>query len=151
MESLFVKYDQSLNLKELGFDEPCFGYYGLNNIEDKLFFDIDPDDGELTALNQNQFYHNNLSEVGRISSPLKQQVFRWFREKHGLSGIPDDESYSIWKLILGVRECIKEVYPLNNFEEAESDCINKLIEIVKNKTDEKDNTTDNNSNNRLHL
>lgn len=60
-------------------------------------------------------------------------MFRWFREKHGLSGIPDDESYSIWKLILGVRECIKEVYPLNNFEEAESACIDELIERIKNK------------------
>ena len=30
-------------------------------------------------------------------------------------------------------------------------CIDKLIEIIKTKTDEKDNNTDNNSNSRLHL
>lgn len=30
-------------------------------------------------------------------------------------------------------------------------CIDKLIELVKNKTDEKDNTNNNNSNSRLHL
>ena len=77
MNEEFITYAQSLALKELGFDEECFAYYSINNIESKLFFDIDPDDGELTSLNQNQFYHNNLSEVGRISSPLKQQVFRF--------------------------------------------------------------------------
>jgi len=133
MKEEFVTYDQALALKELGFDEPCFAYYGLNNVEDKIFFDIDPDDGELTSLNQNQFYHNNLSEVGRISAPLKQQVFRWFREIHNLSGIPTDESYEIWKLTEGVRECIVEVYPLETYEESESACIDKLIEIVKKK------------------
>ncbi len=80
MKKEFVCYEQAVALKELGFTEPCFAYYGLNNIEDKLFFDIDPDDGELTSLNQNQFHHRNLSEVGRISAPLKQQAFNWIRD-----------------------------------------------------------------------
>ena len=34
MEKEFVPYEQSLQLKELGLDEPCFGYYqgGTNNL-----------------------------------------------------------------------------------------------------------------------
>ena len=27
MEKEFIPYEQALALKELGFDEPCFGYY----------------------------------------------------------------------------------------------------------------------------
>ena len=27
MDKEFVPYEQSLQLKELGFDEPCFGFY----------------------------------------------------------------------------------------------------------------------------
>lgn len=30
MKDLFVGYEESLKLKELGFDEPCFGYYYPN-------------------------------------------------------------------------------------------------------------------------
>ena len=30
MEKEFVSYEQALALKELGFDEPCFGYYEPN-------------------------------------------------------------------------------------------------------------------------
>jgi hypothetical protein len=144
----FVTYEQALELKALGFDEPCFAYYGLNNVEDKLFFDIDPDDGELTSLNQNQFYHNNLSEVGRISAPLKQQVFRWFRAKHQLfHGIDNNCSQltSEWGFDYTTFDRNNDKWtstePQNGpvgettyktYEEAESDCLNKLIKIVNN-------------------
>jgi hypothetical protein len=135
MEKEFVTYEQSLALKELGFDEPCFAYYGFNNVEDKLFFDIDPDDGELTSLNQNQFYHNNLSEVGRISAPLKQQVFRWFREKYNWTIKVNQVTKNNWSYTLDNfpkdRTYYGEVY--KTYEEAESGCIDKLIEIVKKK------------------
>ena len=135
MEQEFITYEQALALKELGFEEPCFAYYSINNIENKLFYDIDPDDGELTALNQNQFYHNNLSEVGRISSPLKQQVFRWFRENHSLNHMIDmnfrTNNYitQLWK----GRECFFNEHSIKTYEDAESACIDKLIEIVKKK------------------
>ncbi len=142
MKNEFVTYEQAIQLKELGFDEPCFAYYGLNNVEDKLFFDIDPDDGELTSLNQNQFYHNNLSEIGRISAPLKQQVFKWFREKHQIEvtvscyyskrlGISYEERLYHCHII---RDGITTKGPkFKTYEEGESACIDKLIEIVKNK------------------
>jgi len=140
MEKEFIDYTEALALKELGFDEPCFAYYGLNNVEDKLFFDIDPDDGELTSLNQNQFYHNNLSEVGRISAPTKSQVFRWFREKHNLFGCIDLHVSTPIHWYIRIDDIIKNDYVYHSedndlkfktHEEAESACIDKLIEIVK--------------------
>ena len=81
MKDNFVTYDQALALKDLGFIEPCFAYYGMDNIEDKIFFDIDPDDGELTSLNQNQFFYSNLSVFGRVSAPLKQQAILFLLNK----------------------------------------------------------------------
>jgi len=143
----FVTYVQSLALKELGFDEPCFAYYGLNNVEDKLFFDIDPDDGELTSLNQNQFYHNNLSEIGRISAPLKQQVFRWFRDKHQLFYTIETNCSQLsfeWGFDYTIfdkendkwtstepQNCPSGETTYKTYDEAESACIDKLITIVK--------------------
>jgi hypothetical protein len=142
MEKYFANYNQALALKELGFYESCFAFYAIPNNENKLFFDIDPDDGELTSLNQNQIYHNNLSEVGRISAPLKQQVFEWFRENHQIEavvacfyskrlGISYEERQYHCHI---VRDGITTKGPkFKNYEEAESACIDKLIEIVKSK------------------
>ena len=39
MNKEFIPYDQALALKELGFDEPCFGYYNYNGTH---FFDYKP-------------------------------------------------------------------------------------------------------------
>lgn len=119
MEKEFVPYKQALELKELGFDENCLARFDGGGF--KMLPRYDP------------LKNSEIKEIWYCVTPLYQQIFRWFREKHNLSGVPDDQSYSIWKLFQGERDCIREVYPLNNFEEAESACINKLIEIVKNK------------------
>ena len=31
IENEFIPYEQALALKKLGFDERCFGYYGIEN------------------------------------------------------------------------------------------------------------------------
>lgn len=130
----FVTYEQSLALKELGFDEPCFSYYSLNNIENKLFFDIDPDDGELTLLNQNQFYHNNLSEVGRMSAPLHQQAFKFFREKYGILSYIEASPNNTFDYVTVSDDFEEKDYddgPFKTYEEAEQSCLNRLIKMVK--------------------
>jgi len=104
MNKEFVPYEPSLALKELGFDEPCFGYYNYNGTH---FFDYKPktDDKNLTK------------------APLYQQAFRWFREKYNLReqyGVFPHHTIMMNYLIEGGRE-----------EEAELECLKKLIEIVK--------------------
>ena len=37
MENEFIPYEQALALKELGFDEPCIGYYYNVNISNTRF------------------------------------------------------------------------------------------------------------------
>ena len=138
MEEQFIAHKHALALKELGFDEPCFAFYAIPNVENKLFFDIDPDDGELTSLNQNQIYHNNLSEVGRISAPLKQQAFRWFREKYGMySHIKTSGKISVLEFtwVSNGKYGFFSKNGFETYEEAELECLNKLIEIVETKSE----------------
>jgi hypothetical protein len=118
MEELFATYEQSVALEKLGYKGITFA--GWNH----------PWMG-----NKNPGFQGNPQECEYdIDAPLKSQVFKWFREVHNLSGIPTDESYEIWRiwrLPSGIsRQCIIEEYPLTSFEEAEEDCINKLIELV---------------------
>jgi hypothetical protein len=115
MEKEFIPYEQALSLKELGFDEPCFGYYGeINGGEIMLFLKKNFDNQALYFL-----------------APLYQQAFRWFREKHGLIGWIEGKQmygYRIESTISTNGQLNK--YPFRKYEEAELECIKKLIEIV---------------------
>ena len=106
LEKEFVPYEQALALKELGFDEPCFGYYS---------------EGEL-ILNS---HTNNHMQRFRYSAPTFSQAFRWVREKHNLKdkyGVFPHHTIMFNYIIGGGKE-----------KEAELACLIKLIEIVKNK------------------
>lgn len=117
----FVNYNEALALKELGFDEPCIYVY------------IDKD-----SVRQNCGFMNYPKEIYSdvVKTPFYQQTFRFFREKYEI------HSY-IERLISGafiykidwfeedrhnkiVWEC--KSY---SFEEAELECIKKLIEIAQ--------------------
>ncbi len=69
MDKEFIPYEQALELKELGFDEECFGYYSFSEkITLKSCFNRTP----------------IILSGKKCSIPLYSQVFRWFREKHNL-------------------------------------------------------------------
>ena len=124
MNKEFITYEQALALKELGFDEPCFGSYVKGN-EYKdwtLYFE----GGTFLAKDYPEF----------ISVPLYQQAFRWFRENYNL--VFNFISYSIvkpgeyhWSITW--HDVAKASGIVKTYEEAESDCLDKLIEICKNK------------------
>jgi hypothetical protein len=134
MKKHFSTYKQALSLKELGFDEPCLLYFNK---------------GELKSHNQTTTeganFNNQLDSW--VSAPTKQQIFEWFRKNYRLSVLiydllDDCEAHIIeWTLTedkivheFPLREDIE--YPNNRFdswEEAESACIDKLIELIKNK------------------
>jgi len=125
MESLFVPYEIALALKELGFDEPCFGYYNGqgNHI------------GEEGKMNSNC---NKLGMHGAYCTvPLYQQAFRWFREKYKLQaeilwrGDMECFCYKTGKFKYGSHDFSKDDF--KTYEEAEQACLDKLIEIVKEK------------------
>ena len=109
IEKEFIPYEQSLALKELGFDEDCFGYYV--NAELDLTW---------------KFSDCSLYQDTHISilAPLYQQAFRWLWNKTGKYIIPIQKDDKEW-LAIGI------VY--KTYEEAELECLKKLIEIIKKK------------------
>jgi len=118
MNNEFVSYEIALKLKELGFDEPCFG---------KIYAD--------GGSEQLSYPYKNSDQIGKVTScsaPLYQQVFRWFREKYGV--------YFYKKNSLKINgvfphHTIMYNYVLNGGDEenAELECVKELISIVKNK------------------
>ena len=114
----FVPYEPSLALKELGFDEPCFGHYW-----EKLFY------------SQTTHHHPATMPNSPESclAPTFSQAFRFFREKYNLvivikpiSDIKLELGYNITKNGLIIKAC-------STYEEAELACLIKLIETVKTK------------------
>ena len=131
MKKEFLTYEQATQLKELGFDEPTSFYWENNTIKPLPMKD------EVGGFHFNRYTNN----VDWISAPLKQQVFRWFREKYGYC-------VSIRKRYFqNVAEVEYNyfIYPPNSnehlehnlldeyesWEEAESACIDDLIKLVK--------------------
>ena len=123
MKNEFIPYEQSLELKELGFDEPCIAFY-------------EPGNKQVQVVGVEQRYNNpELLRMEDFCAPLYQQAFRWFREKHGLVGIikfgTNDFTYNVYNED-GMGLLTKESLNFNStYEEAELACLKKLIEIAK--------------------
>ena len=126
MKQEFIPYEQAVELKQFGFDEPCFGWYQDNTLR----LDINS--------NQSIKFHEHLGRFKEcFLAPLYQQSFRWFREKHRLFHNVERESaqeyfcnYSI-KEFDGIKNIDHRGKGYRYEEEAELACLVKLIEIVK--------------------
>lgn len=124
MEKEFVDYREALDLKELGFDVPCFGFHskihGLMMVKTSSSSSLYKDAGECLA-------------------PTYSQVFRFFREKYNLDSFVKCLYKSTIKV--GYYFCIDEYKGIDfqmdlddyykTYEEAELSCLKKLIEICR--------------------
>ena len=71
---------------------------------------------------------------GSILAPTFSQAFRWFREKHNLFGQVNIHTYFIYDISNDEFKSAKQYdKSTKNYEEAEQACLEKLIELVKNK------------------
>lgn len=123
MEKHFANYNQSLALKELGFNEECLAYFNSKGI-----LSTKSDEYELYLINNDKW----ISPA--CSAPLKSQVFEWFRDKHQLFGVVLCDL--CWNISGGVANDYGDAYDWDSeryetYKEAEIACIDKLIEIVK--------------------
>jgi hypothetical protein len=132
MDKEFIPYEQALALTELGFDEPCFGFYlnGKVRLDGKIE----------NCLSQERVYY-----VYRANclSPTFSQAFRWFREKYDIICHPERwgqnleyackfDLYDKKERKLGhIRNEDNTLVSFKTYEEAELECLKKLIEIVK--------------------
>jgi hypothetical protein len=127
MKNEFIPYEQALELKELGFKEDCLAsYYHA---------------GKRLGIGE-YINHGNYT----ILAPLKQQVFRWFREKHKLHcWVKSKTIYNGKTIYIGNGRTLPDTLsngfvvdnvtyaPKETYEEEELACLKKLIEIVKTK------------------
>jgi hypothetical protein len=120
LEKEFIPYQEAFELKELGFDEPCFGYYLCKNSA----FGVEL---ELTTNWIDLLPYDSSS----CKAPLYQQAFRWFREKYGYLPNIHDFNGNFKATLSG--NCNWLGSWTKTYEEAELACLKKLIEIVKNK------------------
>ena len=138
MEKEFVPYNLAKQIKQLGFKQECFGYY----------IDVEVANPFLVKniINDDQGGYFTLA-------PTFSQVFRWFREKYDLVIEPcvpfqrlystEEDHFEILEFGYriysfdqyrgGLRDKIEwDGYDNSNEEEAELECLKKLIEIVNN-------------------
>jgi len=127
MKNEFIPYEEALALKELGFDEECFGCYTKDK---ELSLDYSDNKGE------GHYFQD-------CSAPLYQQAFRWFRDEFQLikqdymfSQVEDYYAFIIYSSINGnIYDCCyndkEEIsgFGFKLYEEAELACLRKLIEF----------------------
>jgi hypothetical protein len=120
MEKEFVPYEQALALKELGFDGVCLGYYN-------------DDQGKEDRLILKRCNSKDLYEYTTIAL-LYQQAFRWFRinkklEYHIKSDMMGYYTYIVDRNVHKTISMGSNIF--ETYEEAESACLTKLIELCK--------------------
>jgi hypothetical protein len=120
MNKEFIPYEDALALKELGFDEPCFGFYD----------DMDDNNPKMA-----QFPAEAIN-----SAPLYQQAFRWFRETWNLfveESIGHDHGRIWYDFSINKVEFSLEYEPIASseggkpYDEMRLDALRALINIVK--------------------
>lgn len=125
MEKEFVTYEIALKLKELGFDEPCFGYYTesrLLHLGGRL--------GSIDDVTINKKYVDDICQNDNTClAPLWQQVIDWLREEH-------DVIIDVAKIFNGTDSChfainLEWEYFSGTYYEAREESILKAIELIK--------------------
>jgi hypothetical protein len=136
----FVPYEIALELKQLGFDEPCIAHYTVVPEDNINWFTISEqavtDNSSIFGSSKN--YNTKWFETeGTISAPTYSQAFRWFREKYKLKcciiPLVCEQGYSdlYESRIHQEKHSISRIGNYKIYEEAELACLKKLIEIVK--------------------
>jgi hypothetical protein len=143
IEQEFVKYEEALALKELGFDEDCFAYYHINQGYTKGYafcyfnqpeeYKLDTDILAPTYAQAFRFfrycywYYVSISpSVDLNNVDFTIEVSQFFQEDRYV-GEGDDEEYFPRGLQLIHTE------RLDSYPEAEQVCLKKLIEIANTK------------------
>ena len=130
----FITYTQALELKQLGFDEPCWAWYNIPDEDIRYCYS----EQRSPITNSQEEWNAQIwgSKVENIGLPTSSQVLKWFREKYNIIGLIEGGfdmtnifTYCIWE---GFKDKIYDDY-YGTYEEAEDVLINLLIDKVKNK------------------
>lgn len=137
MKELFLDYEMSLKLKEIGFNGKCVKGFDKNG---------------------NDLYYPDSDII--VDNPLIVQVFKWFRDEHGIYGnvLSNLERYDtfdidghfqdeiiefvhfyriVWLNDSGSKDYIREtkdfetVNYYEEYEDAELNCIKQMVKLVE--------------------
>ena len=140
MRKEFIPQEKALALKELGFDEPCWAWWHIEDRDTRYCY----------SEQRSPIINSRETEI--IGLPTFQQAFEFFEEKFGLySEIQIDKTtepkwcFTISKFIgnpndLAEKEWGWENVPVDNWylyrtrKEAELVCLSKIIEASKEKS-----------------
>lgn len=123
MKEQFIPYELALRVKKLGFDGVCFGYYRSKD--------------NLQLFDKRSIVGSNIDiyKFSYTKAPLWQQIFDWFREKYELPNwIYESTGEWYFKIVQGDFWIQHQGIIFKSYEEARQACLEKLIEIVKNKS-----------------
>ena len=116
----------ALELKEFEFNEPCFTYYYNISCKLRKNISVDIDNGWTSFPNKKSI----------ILAPTFSQAFRFFREKYRLEGAIYRLNFKWASQVFNIETstyCFKHQL-FETYEEAEINSLQKMIEIVKNKS-----------------
>ena len=122
MEKEFIPYTEALALKELGFNNFCFGWYNY---------------GLLNLFGEDNLLDGYAGEENRPLAPTFSQAFRFFREMYdfiseiNVYSTSDGYSFSFKILCKKYTPYIEANNAWLLYEDAELECLVKLIDIVK--------------------
>jgi len=141
LENQFVTYEIALVLKELWFNEKCFGYYN-----DKMRFNIQQHPEAFYSRNDSvsswctSIFASKQSKKNACQAPLYQQVIDWFREEHNIhiTFLLGHDEINIWYdyHIMKIENTF-DYTPLfssengKSYEGAREQAILKAIELIK--------------------
>ena len=137
MNKEFVPYEESLALKELGFDEKCLAFFFDEDFE----LNVKESTGDLVPKKINSGFKREPQRLQdmMVSAPLWQQAFRWFREKHGLESIVQkSKNYQGFKYKIfrySEDEYVENTllfsgHEYETYKEAELECVRRLLTCV---------------------
>jgi hypothetical protein len=125
----FCTYEQSVLLKELGFETFYLRQGNPNGHIIWRFIDVDD------AVDVQDIMNKPMSE-NWIGIPLKCDVFRWFREVHNqfsqIGRKPDDGKY-FYTINGNLGKIDPYIFESDSYEFTEEMCISEHINILKNK------------------
>jgi len=139
MKKEFIPYNLALELKELGFDEPCLAKYSIDIVGETIpHFRYNNRIRQAESIDEGIWFNHNLDKEHIWSAPTYQQAFRWFREKYGIHSwiINAEDNGNVFKPFFRIKTG-KDIFDQHmidwyeSYEEAELACLEKLIEIVK--------------------
>jgi hypothetical protein len=128
MEDLFVSYEISSRMEDIGFEEPTLCYYDSDTQKIKQ---VCPPISSIDKPMFGLFYpkHNKKHLIPLIGAPLYQQVFDWFRKEYKLLGSIKTEGGGKYSYTINGDE--NEFR--GSFDDIKIKCIMELILIVNKK------------------